>query len=120
MEPFELQEVQFEDLIRLSRLYTSEAKRCMNAKAYVAGCVMIGAALEANLMGMCHLYSEDSPPELVPQNKGRPKHLLMWRLVDLLKIAKACGWLPSRLSRHDNWDPDKAHIGDYAEVLREM
>lgn len=122
MEPCELGEDQFEDLIRIARIYPREARRCMDAKAYVAGCVMIGAALEANLIGMCHLYYEEIPPELIPKipkSNGKTKHLLKWGLVDLIKIAKKCGWLPSRLTEHDDWNSAKAHIGDYAELLRE-
>jgi hypothetical protein len=119
MEPCELEEDEFNDLMRIARIYPTEARRCMDAKAYVAGCVMIGAALEANLIGMCHLYYEEIPPELVPKSAGKTKHLLKWGLADLIKIAKKCGWLPSRLSENDNWNPRKAHIGDYAELLRE-
>ena len=32
---------------RLYRFYWREAERCEEAKAYLAGCVMLGSALEA-------------------------------------------------------------------------
>ena len=61
MKTFELKEELFQELLRICRLYHREAQRCMEAKSYLAGCVMIGAALEADLIAMCHFYSEEIP-----------------------------------------------------------
>ena len=65
MKQFELSDDQFQELMRLCRFYRREADRAMGAKAYLAGCVMIGAALEADLLAMCHCYSDETPEELL-------------------------------------------------------
>jgi hypothetical protein len=93
----------------------------MDAKAYLAGCVMIGAALEADLVTMCHCYSDEIRGELVPKDRnGKPKHLLKWTFFQLLRVARECGWLPTRLKLDEDWDQRRAHIGDYAVVLKDM
>jgi hypothetical protein len=37
-----------------------------------------------------------------------------------LGVAKEQGWLPSGLSLSEQWDNEKAYIGDYAEALRQI
>jgi hypothetical protein len=42
-------------------------------------------------------------------------------LGELLRVAKAAGWLPSALLYgEDEWSSTKAKVGDYAEVLRDL
>jgi hypothetical protein len=121
MKQFELTEELFQELMRLCRLYRREADRSMDAKAYLAGCVMIGAALEADLVAMCHCYSDEIPEGLIPKHKdGKPKHLLDWTFFQLLRVARECGWLPARLDLQEEWDQKRAHIGDYAIVLKDI
>lgn len=121
MQPFDLHEHQFQELIRLCRLYRREAERCMEAKSYLAGCVMIGAAFEADLIGMCHCFSDEIPSELIPKRKnGKPKHLLEWSFSQLLRVVRECGWLPSGLSLDDEWNHKKAHVGDYAVLVKRI
>jgi len=120
MNPFELTEEQFNELVRLCGLYRREAKKCMQAKSYVAGCVMIGAAMEADLTAMCHCYSDEISKELIPRKNGKPKHILKWSFFDLLKVARKCEWLPARLSLQEEWNQKKAEIGDWAEVVRQF
>lgn len=121
MKPFELQENQFQEVLRLCGFYRKEAERCMETKSYLAGCVMIGAALEADLIAMCHCYSDEIPTELVPRKKnGKPKPLIEWSFSQLLRVARKCGWLPSGLSLDEEWDHKKAHVGDYAVVVKEI
>jgi hypothetical protein len=119
MSACELTEEEFIELCRLIELYHREARRCMAAKSYLAGCVMIGAALEASLMSMCHLYADEIAGNL-PMNKKKQKPLLKWRFDDLLGVARNCGWLPTGLAREDDWNPRKAKIGDWAVVLKEI
>ena len=119
MNACDLTEEQFSELMRLCRLYHREARRCKEAKSYVAGCIMIGALLEANLIGMCHLYPDEIPESLLPKKKKEPKPLLEWTLAELLRIARDCGWLPAGLPLGDKWNRRKAKIGDYAIVLKE-
>ena len=48
------------ELHRLSRVYWQEALRCEEAKAYLAGCVMLCSALETMLILMINCYSEEA------------------------------------------------------------
>ena len=71
LTPCSLPEEQYNELLRLSRLYRREASRCSDGKSYLAACVMIGAALETDLMAFCHCYSKEIPPDAIPQYKGK-------------------------------------------------
>jgi hypothetical protein len=44
------------ELFRLQRFYWKEAIHCQDAKAYLAGCVMLGSALETLLILMVNAY----------------------------------------------------------------
>jgi len=44
---------------RLALFYHREAAKCERGRAYLAACVIKGAALEALLKGMCFLYPSD-------------------------------------------------------------
>jgi hypothetical protein len=48
---------QEQELYRLNRLYWREARKSERAKAYLAGCVMLGSALETMLILMINCYS---------------------------------------------------------------
>lgn len=109
------------ELWRLSQLYWREGQRCEQAKAYLAGCVMLGSALETLLILMINCYPDEAEHTgQVPTVKGKPKPLLGWKFVDLLRIAKAAQWLPAALTSSDKWSSRKARIGDYAEVVRQV
>ena len=107
------------ELHRLSTFYWKQALRCEKAKAYLAGCVMLGSSLETLLILMVNCHPEEAAATgQLPKKKGKEKHLLDWNLAELLKVAKAADWLPSRLTLADRWDHKKAQVGDYAEVVR--
>lgn len=110
------------ELWRLNRFYFHEAKRCEAGKAYLAGCIMLGSALETLLTLMVNVHSDDAENTgKLAMKKGLPKPLLDWKFVDLLRVAKAANWLPSALDLdNDEWTSRKARIGDYAEVVRMM
>jgi hypothetical protein len=120
MRPLHLTEKQFNELMRLSRLYRRQARRCADANAHLAACVMIGAALESDLMAFCHCYAEEVPLDAIPQRRAEPKHLLDWTLAELLRVAKKCGWLETELRVDEAWDPRRAEIGDWAEIVRQV
>jgi hypothetical protein len=116
-----LTDEQERELYRLSRFYWKEALRCEQAKAYLAGCVMIGSALETLLLLMVNIYSDEAERTgCVPRRKGVALPLMDWTLAHLLKVAKAAKWLPSGLNLEDAWDRRKAKVGDYAEVTRTL
>jgi len=105
----DLQETQFNEILRLSRLYYREANRCRTAKAYLAGCAMSGAALEALLIAMAHLYPDDVEASgALPKSKGKPKPILNWSLSELLLVASRAGWLPAGLESGDDWNTQRA------------
>lgn len=108
------------ELYRLYGYYWREAGRCRMAKAYLAGCVMLGAALETLLMLMVNVYpAEAESTGRVPARAGKPKPLLKWELKELLAVAKCAGWLPfSFRGGVDEWVTKSAKVGDYAEVTR--
>jgi hypothetical protein len=58
-------------LSKLARAYHDEAGRCLRGKAYLAACVMQGAALEALLQAMCYLYPEAVKKTVVYQKKQK-------------------------------------------------
>ena len=103
----------------LSRAYWQEALRCEKAKAYLAGCVTLGSAFETLLILMINCFSDEADQTgKIPLHKGKPKPLLDWQFVELLRVAKAAKWLPAALNPDDEWNSRKARIGDYAEVVR--
>jgi hypothetical protein len=104
---------------RLNQFYWKEALRCEESKAYLAGCVMLGAALETLLILMINCYSDEADQTgKFPIKKGKPKPLPDWQFIELLRVAKAANWLPSALELDANWSSRRARIGDYAEVVR--
>jgi hypothetical protein len=107
------------ELRRLSKFYWKEARRGEEAKAYLAGCVMLGSALETLLILMIDCHDEEAERTgKAPTLRGQVKPLLDWKLAELLRVAKAAGWLPSALDLGAGWNRRKARIGDYAEVVR--
>ena len=67
---------------------------------------MIGAALEAMLLQMCDLF-EDEVAQAVLKLPRKPKGSIEhWCLDDLIRIAVAAEWLPTR------WGPDLAARGE--------
>lgn len=113
-----LDEQQTKELLRLIRYYRDEAYRCKEVKAYLAGCGMAGAALEAIIIMMVDTYPEEVIPYL--SSKYINKSPLNWDLIELLNVAKKAGWLPHSLNLTEEWNARKAKIGDYAEVLRQI
>jgi hypothetical protein len=107
------------ELYRLQRFYWREALRCEKAKAYLAGCIILGSALETILINMVNLYSDEAERTgKIPFKKGKPKPLMEWDLAELLRVARAAQWLPSALD--GKWINRKARIGDFAELVRLM
>lgn len=121
MSDFALTEKQYTEVLRLVRVYHREAHRCKDGKAYLAGCILMGAALEASLLAFVDCYLDEalcSP--IVPTERGITKPLARWSLAELLAVVKERGWLPASLYLDEEWNRKKAQIGDWAEVLRQI
>jgi len=80
MSAFELPDRIFNEIIRLSRQYYREAEKCREANAFLAGCIMIGSALEAMLLAFANCYPEEaSNSTAVPRKRnGVVKPLIDW------------------------------------------
>ena len=78
-------EVHFNALLRFLNRARKEVDRCAGAKAYLAGCVLIGAMTEYLLMAMLRMF-----PDVV-YRRGR-KMSERWGLQALNDFAKECGW----------------------------
>lgn len=116
--PFALSDEQFNELLRLTNMYRRQALMCLEAKAYLAGAVMVGAALESGLMALVHVRGEEAItwPDL-PRRKGQIKPLREWDLATLLKAAHYAGWLPRQISDDHEFSHRRAGHGDYAKLL---
>jgi hypothetical protein len=116
-----LEDAELKELLRLLRFYNREAGKCEAGKAFLAGCIMLGAVLETMLILVIHCYADDVLGcSGLPRKKGQVKPLLDWKLIELLRVAKELGWLPSRLRLDEAWNARQAQIGDYAEALRQL
>src|ERR1035437_6793959 len=81
-----LNEEEEKEFYRLHRFYWKEALRCEKAKAHLAGCVMLGSALETLLILLINVFSDEAAATgKLPMTKGKPKPLLDWGLAELLK-----------------------------------
>ena len=104
--------------MRLKHLYHREALRCLQARAYVAGAVMVGAALETTLMALVHVRDNEilSWPHL-PKKRRTTRPVLEWDFATLLRAAEYAGWLPRNLADDEEFSYRKAARGDYARLL---
>ena len=115
-----MREEQYNEILRLARTYRREALRCRGARAYLAGCVMLGAALEAMLVAVTSIYwREAKRTRAAPRRKKKVRPLAEWDLAALLGVAIELEWLPSGLERGQDWTRRRAKIGDYAVALRQ-
>jgi hypothetical protein len=89
-------------LIKTARLYHREAGKCLSGRAYLAACVMQGAALEGLLQAMCFIYPEAVKRTTVYQRKKkrgfRKKRnmALDFNYVELTNIAAESSWFPPK------------------------
>ena len=116
---YELTEEEFNFLLALARLYDRNARRCLENKAYVAGCAAAGAALETALIGMVHVHWHQIPGAFKPPTRrGQPKPLLDWNFDDLLRASHEAGWLSQSADFREAFDLSDPAPGDYASQLR--
>lgn len=116
----------FESLLKLIKRYEQEAKTSAGAGAYLAGCVMLGSALEAGLLAMVECFRDEvKQTNSAPRDKhGKLKPSSRWKLSELLDVARELDWLPAKLSANANITLEEAlskgEIGDFVEVVREI
>jgi hypothetical protein len=80
----------------LIAMYASEAKKCANAQAYYAACVMLGSASEALILLKC-IQEPVQLAEAIARtpatrrfHKGGPQ---FWNLAQLIEVANEAGWI---------------------------
>jgi hypothetical protein len=89
-------------LTKLAKAYHDEAGRCLRGKAYLAACVMQGAALESLLQAMCFLYPDAVKKTVVYQKRQKRgfqrkrNKALDFKYVELINIASELGWFPPK------------------------
>jgi len=106
----EIEAQQSKELWRLVDLYRAEAERCRQIGAYLAGCVMLGSALEAGLLLMaeCQLNNVGASARAPRTNRGAPKPPQKWTLGELLDVGKDMTWLPAA----------PGNVGDYGWAVQ--
>ena len=112
---------QQKEIQRIALLYKREAEKCYSSRAYLSGCVLMGAALEGLLLSAFNCIPElVSITEIAPRIKGNIKHFEKWSLSELLAVADELNWLPSKISSIDDWNTTNAIEGDYADIVRQV
>jgi hypothetical protein len=106
-------------LSQLAVFYHREAKRCAKGRAYLAACVMQGAALEALLQGMCFLYPQDVKRTVVYQKKRfrtKRNKALEFKYYELISIAAQLFWFPPKVV---TWGK-RTTLAGFAHELRKL
>ena len=97
-------------IITLIETYEHDAELAFESGAYYAACALLGAALEAQLLGKCQREQDQAKrviSRLRPEQKPKRKNPLEWSLANLLNVCDAAGWLPSlegRETLHNLYD----------------
>ena len=113
---------------KLVTRYHTEAQICAEAGAYLAACVMLGAAIEGALVSMAE--AEELRPDVerassaVRDKKGVLVPPDEWSFGQLLALARELEWLPANLLPDEDIDLDEAlergDVGDFVEYVREV
>ena len=106
-------------LYRLSKLYWKEALKCEEAKAFLAGSVMLGSALETLLLLMVNVYAEEAERTgCVPTRGSRTaSHAVEAGRPFEGGEGRKLAFKRPEFERRLGQDR-KAKLGDYAEVVR--
>jgi len=126
----------FDSLLTFINRSRVEIARCKRAKAYLAGCSLLGATLEYSLTAMMRAY----PHVVYVTGKRLRQH---WDLGTLNQFARACGWFDhkgflaaerirkNRNMLHPNWYASRrppritrtmldARLSDFDEALASL
>jgi hypothetical protein len=106
-------------LSKLALFYHREASRCERGRAYLAACIMQGAALEALLHGMCFLYPNDVKKTTVYHKKKfrtKRNRALEFKYYELINIADELSWFPAK---RITWGK-RTTLAGFAHELRKL
>lgn len=119
VEEFDFKFEKQKEIQYLAFLYKEEAKKCYQNEAYLSGCILIGAALEALLLSTITTFPELARgAQCIPKSKGKIKKLDKWSLGELIAVAKEVNWLPSELRLSNKWKIISIEEGNYFEVIQ--
>jgi hypothetical protein len=107
-------------LTELFRFYRSEARKCVQAKAYCAAIVMEAAALEAVLQALCLLFPEDAQRTAVYRRKrfSRQRNkALELSLAQLINVGAELSWFPPKRVR---WLGKRTDLAGLAHEVRDI
>ena len=121
MESYDLSSTEFAELLRVMEIYDDEAHKCLASGAYLAACAMLGAELEAVLLLVASVHTEEVEESPVrPQRGGKPRPMLSWKFWELLRVARDLGWLPSDWSIEIDADGRLIRANDHADLVRRV
>ena len=89
-----------DQLQKIAYRYDREARKCAKARAYLAACILQGAALEALLIAMCLVYPDEVKRTTVYRTRRfrlKRSKALELGLYELVEIAGELGWFPSKI-----------------------
>lgn len=107
-------------LTQLAVFYHKEARRCLRGRAYLAACVMQGAALEGALQTMCSLYPDEIRKTAVFQSKKfrrKRNKALDFTYYELISIADQLSWFPPK--RFSVWGK-RTNVAGWVHELRKL
>jgi len=109
------------EIYHIAILYKGEARKCYLGKAYLAGCILMGAALEGVLLATLNTVPQlISDAKGVPHKDGKIKPLEDWKLEELIRVAEYIGWLPTFLSSESKWNKINIPKGDYVRLVQQI
>ena len=117
---------QLQGLSAAAKMYQRQAHLCVTTNAHLAGCVMLGATVEAILTAIaCIFFGEAIHTGKAPKHskgklKGETRELLEWSFFDLLDVAKAAKWLPEELKPEPSLDPRTTKTPVRIDTIREV
>lgn len=115
-----LTEEQFNDLQKYLGVLWREIERCEEARAYLAGCIIAAAFLEALLLSVTDLFPEETEKAIKSLCKKKMLHkkeIVKYGLKELLLISFEAGWIPYKGTE----EPEKGELGDWLlNYVREL
>jgi hypothetical protein len=121
MGPANLSSSEFAELLRVTDIYDEEAHKCLASGAFLAGCAMLAAELEAVLLLTASVHTEeiDESP-FRPEREGKPKALISWKFWELLRVARDLGWIQSDWFVEIDTDGQLIRANDHADLVRKV
>jgi|SRR5208337_139546 len=120
----------FDFLLEILQIYHDQAVRSKKCRAYLAGCVFLGAAIEGGLLATARCYPSRVRQSLKYRNKRKKdRNLDKWGFLDLLELGRELKWIPSRIPMGKiarasgisvKSDLANGDLGYFADVVREI